>query len=77
MSRTIQDADLHLWEAYASAGDFGFPEHARMVFHCLSDRMRRARFVERPGDKSDVEGEVERLSDQELAQLLESATELK
>lgn len=70
MARTIQDGELLLWEAYASAGDHGFPEHARMIFHCLTDPGRRARILQREGDKSDVEGELVRLTDPELVQLL-------
>lgn len=74
--RTIQDANLELWEVYASSGDFGFPEHARIVFQNLSDRTRRARFAERPGDKSEAEHEVATLTDEQLAELLASTREL-
>lgn len=77
MSRIIQDANLDLWEAFASSGDFGFPEHSRLVFHCLSDRTRRARAVEREGDKADVEHEVATLPPEELLGILESSPELK
>jgi hypothetical protein len=76
MTRTIQDEDLLLWEAYATAGDFGFPDRARLVFHCLTDPSRRARYVEREGDKSDVENEVGTLSDGALLSLLGEAREL-
>lgn len=76
MTRTIQDQDLLLWEAYASVGDFGFPERARMVFHCLTDPGRRARLVEREGDKSDVEQEVAKLSEAELLTLLQETVEV-
>lgn len=77
MTRTIQDEDLLLWEAYAGAGDFGFPEHARMIFQCLTDPGRRARIVEREGDKSDVEQEVSTLSDAELLALLAETEEVR
>lgn len=77
MSRTIQDANLEIWEAYASAGDFGFPEHSTIVFHCLSNRARRARAIQRDEDKSAVEHEVATLPDAELAALLEQAKEVK
>jgi hypothetical protein len=76
MARTIQDQNLLLWEAYATAGDFGFPEHARLVFHCLTDPGRRARYLERDGDTSDVENEVATLSDRELLELLQATEEL-
>ena len=77
MTRTIQDPDLEIWEAYASAGDFGFPERSTIVFQCLSDRKRRARALQREEDKAAVEHEISTLSDAELAALLEQATELK
>ena len=77
MSRTIQDANLEIWEAYASAGDFGFPERSTIVFHCLSDRTRRARAIQRQADKAEVEHEVSALSEPELVALLAEARELK
>ena len=77
MSRVIQDANLELWEAYASVGDFGFPDHATIVFQCLSDRSRRARVVERDGNKAAAENEVATLSDDQLRELLGATHELK
>lgn len=76
MARTIQDEDLLLWEAYATAGDFGFPDQARMVFHCLTDPSRRARVLEREGDKSDVEHELATMAEAELLSLLERTQEV-
>lgn len=76
MTRTIQDQDLLLWEAYASTGDFGYPEQSRIVFHCLTDPGMRARILERDGDKSDVEGEIATLSAAELTELLTQGEEL-
>lgn len=77
MTRTIQDQDLLLWEAYATSGDWGFPDRSRMMFHCLTDPARRARFLEREGDKSDVEHEIATLSDDELLSLLQETDEVK
>lgn len=77
MSRTIQDANLEIWEAYATSGDHGSPEHSSIVFHCLSDRLRRARALRRDGDKADVEKEISTLPERELTALLEQATDLK
>ncbi|HUE76705.1 MAG TPA: hypothetical protein VMM83_02085 [Longimicrobiales bacterium] len=74
--RTIQDDNLELWEVYASAGDFGFPEHSRIVFHSLTDRTRRARALTRDLDRAAVERELSVLSDRELTGLLETAGEL-
>lgn len=77
MSRTIQDANLEIWEAYASAGESGFPEHSAIVFHSLSDQTRRARRLPREGDKAAVENEISTLSDADLTALLAEAPELK
>lgn len=75
--RIIQDENLDLWEAYATSGGFGFPDHSRMVFHCLSDRTRRARAVEREGDKAEVEHEIATLTNEQLTALLSETVELK
>jgi hypothetical protein len=74
--RTFQDGDLQSWEVYATAGDFGFPDHARIVFHCLSDPARRARAVESPGVKWEAERAVVQSTDEQLAGLLSDAREL-
>jgi hypothetical protein len=55
MSRVFTDDDLQNWEAYASGGAFGLPERPKVVFYCLSDRNRRARFVELEGDNAGAE----------------------
>jgi hypothetical protein len=77
MTRTIQDQELQLWEAYASAAASGSRERARIVFQCLTDTSRRARELAREGDKAAVEKEVATLPDYELLGLLAAAEELK
>lgn len=76
MTRTLQDQDLLIWEAYATTGDYGYPQGSRMMFHCITDPGRRARFLEREWDKSDVEGELSRISDDELLRLFEETGEM-
>lgn len=76
MARTILDGDLRRWEAYATTGEYGFPDRARVVFRCLSDPGVRARAVTLDGDKSDAEEVVSRLPDAELSGLLDEAREL-
>jgi hypothetical protein len=76
MSRTFHDSDLLIWEAYASAGDFGLPEPARIIFHCLSDLHRLPRFLQRPGNKSAAEQEIVALSDAELYDMLRNASDV-
>jgi hypothetical protein len=76
MARTVQDENMLFWEAYASTGEFGYPERAVIVFHCLTDMTKRARFVVREADRSEVEQDVERMSDAELRGLLEESRPL-
>jgi hypothetical protein len=77
MSRILKDRDLMDWEVFATSGAFGYPDRARIVFACLSDRLRRARFVEDDGAKADAERKVQALSDAELLALMEEAKPLK
>lgn len=78
MSRTFQDSDLLLWEAYAAAPRSGDEHGARIMFHCLTDRTRRARVLEQVDeDRTAVEETIETAAESELAQLLEEAEPLK
>ena len=76
MSRTFQDSNLLKWEVYASSGPHGYAHPARIVFHCLSDRSRRARFLQLEGDKADAEREVAEAEESRLAELLARSAEL-
>ncbi|HEX6587497.1 MAG TPA: hypothetical protein VF039_00630 [Longimicrobiales bacterium] len=76
MSRTFQDSNLLKWEVYASSGPHGYATPARIVFHNLSDRSLRARYVQLEGDKADAERAVAEASPQQLAELLARAEEL-
>jgi hypothetical protein len=76
MSRTIVDAGLRSWEAFASTGRYGFAPHARLVFHCTTDPAERPRAYEIEGDKSDVEALVATAPDAQLRELLETAQPL-
>lgn len=73
MSRTILDDDLNTWEVYATSGDFGFADPARIVFRCLSDPGERARSVESGEDSSETEAFVAERTDEELRELLGEA----
>jgi hypothetical protein len=76
MSRIFSDADLLTWEVYSSAGPFGLPEQAKIVFHCLSDPHRRARFVDHQGDSASAEQALFDLREDGLRNLLAGANEL-
>lgn len=71
--RTIQDDSFRTWEAYATTGDFGLSNPARIVFRCISDPGERARAVEIDGDKSDAEARIRKLSGAELKDLMHRA----
>lgn len=77
MSRIIQDQGLQLWEAYASSGDHGYPERARVLFQCLTDTGRRARVAVRESSRAEVEREIATASEAELLALLSEAEELR
>jgi hypothetical protein len=71
--RTILDRDLRLWEVYATTGEFGAPNPAKLAFRCTSDAWQRPRVFLYPGDKSDAEKAVAEASDGELVRMFESA----
>lgn len=80
MTRTFQDTELLLWEAYAAAPKLGRDQDdrtgARIMFHCLTDRTRRARVLRQEGDRTGVENRIEDADDSQLIELLEAAESL-
>jgi hypothetical protein len=68
MTRTFQDHDLQLWEAYANSGEFGSAERAHLIFQCLTDPSRRARALDLDAPRSAIE---QRLVDEEAEGLIE------
>lgn len=76
MSRVFTDENLLTWEAYASGGKYGLPTRPKVVFHCLSQPDRRAKYVLLQGDEADAEEAVHELSEDRLRELLQGASEL-
>jgi len=76
MSRIFIDNDLLSWEAYASGGRHGLPEEPKIVFHCLSDPMRRARYVRYGEDNAAAEQALNAMPEPQLQQMLQTAEEL-
>lgn len=76
MTRTFQDDALLLWEAYAAAPRSGEDRGARIMFHCLTDRARRARVLERDEDRTAIEERITSADEAELNEMLESAEPL-
>lgn len=77
MARSFQDHDFLIWEAYPSGGAFGFDDDVKIVFHCLTDRRRRPRFVQTADDSADAAQIVEQASAEELLAMLERAEALR
>lgn len=77
MSRVFVDENLLSWEAYASGGAYGLAEEPKIVFQCLSDPLRRARYVRYDGDNADAERAVHSLPEARLRELLREAAELE
>ena len=71
--RTILDRDLRRWEVYATTGEFGSANPAKLAFRCTTDAWQRPRVFVYDGDKSDAERCVAEFSDGELLRMLESA----
>jgi hypothetical protein len=76
MSRIFIDDDLLSWEAYASGGKYGLPDEPKVVFHCRSDPVGRARFVRLGKDNVEADQAVKRMTDGELRDLLRQARQL-
>lgn len=76
MSRTFTDENLLTWEAFASGGKFGLAIRPSIVFQCLSEPHRRARFVRQGGDEADAEETVAEAPEDRLRELLRQAEEL-
>lgn len=70
MSQTFTDENLVAWEAFTSSGNFGFATRPRIVFNCVSDPDTPPRYVERPGDEADAEGQVLKFDEARLREML-------
>jgi hypothetical protein len=76
MSRTFTDESLLTWEAYTSGGRFGLATEPSIVFHCLTEPHRRARYVTRSGDEADAEQTVAQMADEQLREMLLQSQEV-
>ncbi len=77
MSRTFQDENFLIWEAFASAGPFGYPEAANVVFNCLSNKTIRPRYVELKAAEPEAQRQLESIPDLDLLHLFQSARPLE
>jgi hypothetical protein len=71
--RTILDGELRRWEVFATTGEFGAPNPAKVAFRCVSDAGLRPRILVFAGDKSDAEQAVAEAPDGELLRMLDAS----
>jgi hypothetical protein len=76
MSQTFTDEDLLTWEVFPTAGQYGLATRPKVVFHCVSDRARRPRYVMLDGDEASAEEVVYGSGVQRLRAMLRGSREL-
>jgi hypothetical protein len=74
--RTFQDHNFLVWEVYPSGGRHGFSEHPHIVFHCLTQRDIRSRYLELGDDEASASRFISEAEPDQLLELLESSREL-
>jgi len=76
MSKKFQDENFLVWEVFASSGDSGYDDYGRIVFHCVTDRRIRSRYVEAGDDSADATRVIERAEAMELLEMLKGSREI-
>jgi hypothetical protein len=76
MTRTFQDKNFLVWEAFPSGGRHGFSDNPNVIFNCLTQRDIRPRFLRAGADEADAQRLVAEASPTELLAMLERAEEL-
>jgi hypothetical protein len=74
--RTFQDRNFLVWEVYPSGGRHGFSEHPNIIFHCLTQRDIRSRYMEAGADEAAAGRRIAEASPDELLHMLEAAREI-
>jgi hypothetical protein len=76
MSRTFQDRDFLMWEAFPSGGKHGYSTNPQLIFHCLTNRDLRPRCAQIGENEAAAERRLNLASNAELLDLLEGAREI-
>ena len=76
MSRVFTDGDFRTWETYLSGGKFGLPDRPKIIFNCLSDQDRRARYVYFEGGQAHGDQAVAEMPEDRLREMLGRSVEL-
>lgn len=74
--RTFQDRNFLVWEVYPSAGRHGYSEQPHVIFHCLTQRDIRARYLDLGETEAAAERRITEAAPEELLEMLERAQEL-
>ncbi|HSJ26545.1 MAG TPA: hypothetical protein VK929_17830 [Longimicrobiales bacterium] len=74
--RTFQDRNFLVWEVYPSGGRHGFSDNPHLIFHCLTQRDIRSRYMETAGDEARAERVILDASPAELLNMLDTAREI-
>lgn len=76
MSRTFQDRNFLVWDAFASTGKQGFSNDPHIVFQCTTMPESRPRWVKVEGDEADAQALLVRASNEDVLALFERSSEL-
>ena len=76
MSRVFTDSDFRTWETYLSGGKFGLPDRPKIIFNCLSEQDRRARYVYFEGGQAHGDQAVAEMEEDYLREMLARSQEL-
>ncbi|MGQ0562582.1 MAG: hypothetical protein ACT443_11995 [Gemmatimonadota bacterium] len=76
MSKTFSDDNLLVWEAYPSSNDLGEAENPHIVFNCLTNRLRRPRWLDCEGNVAAAEKVVAEANQNELLALFRRSVEI-
>jgi hypothetical protein len=74
--RTFQDHNFLVWEVYPSGGRHGFSDNPHIIFHCLTQRDIRSRYMEGETDEATAERMITEATPAELLDMLERAREI-
>jgi hypothetical protein len=76
MTKTFQDRNFLVWEVYSSAGRHVYSKGPQLIFHCLTQRDIRPRYVDAGTNEADAQKLVAEASSAELLEMLERAQEI-
>jgi hypothetical protein len=76
MTRTFQDKNFLVWEVFPSGGRHGYSSNPHLIFHCLTQRDIRPRYLDGGSREADAERRLAEASNAELLEMLERAQEI-